>query len=136
MDQGKKIDPDFVGITATTSFIESANRCAQKIKAHCEQVTTIIGGSHISALPVQTLEEFTAFDLGVVGEGENTLLELIENSNPNYQDIDGIVFRDQGQPAYDWAASQYGNWIKLPFPALDLLEGFPDFYQPTANNYF
>jgi radical SAM superfamily enzyme YgiQ (UPF0313 family) len=135
VERVKQIGPDFVGITATTSFIESAHRCAQKIKAHCEQVTTIIGGSHISALPVQTLEEFPAFDLGVVGEGENTLLELLENSSPNYQDIDGIVFRDQGRPVMTGKRAQIRELDQLPFPALDLLEGFPDFYQPTPNNY-
>jgi len=130
-----QIGPDFVGITATTSFIESAHQCAQKIKARLGQVTTIIGGSHMSAMPVQTLEEFPAFDLGVVGEGEDTLLELMEDPGRDYHDVDGLVFRDQGQPVLTKKRAQIRDLDQLPYPALDLLEGFPDLYQPTPNNY-
>jgi anaerobic magnesium-protoporphyrin IX monomethyl ester cyclase len=135
VERVKQVDPDFVGITATTSFIASAHHCAQKIKTHCPKVTTIIGGAHLSALPIQTIEEFPAFDLGVVGEGEETLLELLEDSGSNYQAIDGIVFRDQGQPVMTGKRAQIRELDQLPFPALDLLDGFPDLYQPTPNNY-
>ena len=135
VERVNRIGPDFVGITATTSFIASAHQCAQEIKKHCGQVTTIIGGSHISAMPVQTIEEFPAFDLGVVGEGEETLLELLEDSGSNYHQIDGIVFRDQGRPVMTGKRAQIRDLDQLPFPALDLLDGFPDLYQPTPNNY-
>lgn len=135
VEKVKAIGPDFVGITATTSFIASAHECAQEIKKHCGKVTTIIGGSHISAMPVQTIEEFPAFDLGVVGEGEETLLELLEDSISNYHQIAGIVFRDQGRPVMTGKRAQIRDLDQLPFPALDLLEGFPDLYQPTPNNY-
>ena len=135
VERVNRIGPDFVGITATTSFIASAHECAQEIKKHCGKVTTIIGGSHISAMPVQTIEEFPAFDLGVVGEGEETLLELLEDSSSNYHQIDGIVFRDQGQPVMTGKRAQIRDLDQLPFPALDLLDGFPDLYQPTPNNY-
>jgi anaerobic magnesium-protoporphyrin IX monomethyl ester cyclase len=130
-----QIGPDLAGITATTSFIESAHQCAQKIKAQCGKVTTIIGGSHVSAVPMQTIEEFPAFDLGVVGEGETTVLEILEASDRDYPEIDGLVFRDQGRPAMTRPRDRIKNLDELPYPALDLLEGFPDLYQPTPNNY-
>jgi anaerobic magnesium-protoporphyrin IX monomethyl ester cyclase len=135
VERVNQIGPDFVGVTATTSFIASAHECAQKIKTRNPRVTTIIGGSHISAMPIQTIEEFPAFDLGVVGEGEETLLELLDNSSLNFHNINGIVFRDQGQPIMTRKRAQIRDLDHLPFPALDLLEGFPEFYQPTPNNY-
>ena len=38
---------------------------------------TVVGGPHVTALPAETLEEFPAIDIGVVGEGEETLAELL-----------------------------------------------------------
>jgi anaerobic magnesium-protoporphyrin IX monomethyl ester cyclase len=130
-----QIDPDFVGITATTSFIASAHQCAQAIKNRFPKITTLIGGSHISAMPVQTIEEFPGFDLGVVGEGEETLLELVDHPEMDYRQIEGIVFREQGRPVQTERRAPIRDLDQLPFPSLDLLEGFPHLYQPTPNNY-
>lgn len=130
-----RFSPNYAGITATTSFIESAHNCAQKIKAHCGDVTTIIGGAHVSAIPMQTMREFPAFNIGVIGEGEITLLELMENDDRNYEAVNGIIFRSQGVPIMTKSREQIRDLDQLPYPALDLLEGFPKSYQPTPNNY-
>lgn len=130
-----RFGPEFVGITATTSLIESAHSCARKIKDRCANVTTIIGGAHISAIPLQTMKEFSAFDIGVIGEGEITLLELMEDASKDYACIDGIMFRNQGEPVVTKRRDQIRDLDQLPYPALDLLEGFPKLYQPTPNNY-
>lgn len=131
----KQFAPRFVGITATTSFIESAHDCATRVKEQCPDVVTIIGGAHVSAIPIQTMNEFAQFDLGVIGEGEVTLLALMENGTQNCDSIDGIVFRGADGPVLTKRRDLIGDLDQLPYPALDLLEGFPKLYEPTVNNY-
>jgi len=95
--------PDIVGITATTPQIKQAGEIAKEIKKANSRVIIIIGGIHFSTLPLQTFENFPAFDLGIVGEGEETMLELIDSGFDKNQklikdklrQINGLVFRDK-----------------------------------------
>jgi radical SAM superfamily enzyme YgiQ (UPF0313 family) len=40
-------------------------------------VKVIVGGPHVTALPEETLQN-ACFDIGVIGEGETTILDLVE----------------------------------------------------------
>jgi len=65
--------PHLFGITAMTIDYEKATKFALKIKQK-NKIPIILGGVHISTLP----ESFRkCFDIGVIGEGEKTLEELI-----------------------------------------------------------
>lgn len=88
---------DLIGISSTTLEFLNAIDIASKIKSFT-QVPIILGGVHISALP-QTLPKY--FDIGVIGEGEQTMLELTKlylqyHKFPNNElkKIRGIVFRN------------------------------------------
>ncbi len=95
--------PDIVGITATTPQIRQAGEIAKEIKKANSGVTIVIGGIHFSTLPLETLENFPSFDLGIIGEGEETVLEFIDfgfgkNGNllkDKLRQIKGLVFRDK-----------------------------------------
>ena len=62
--------PDFVGITSTTSLIEEAHEIANLCP---DDVKVVIGGIHASSMPDETLEKFKRFDYLVNGEGEFTI---------------------------------------------------------------
>jgi len=126
--------PSYVGITATSIMISSAAQLSTEIKKRFPSVTTIIGGAHISALPRETIEHFSCFDVGIFGEGEKTLFEII-NSGKMDKTISGIVFRDNGIIVKSDPREYISNLDDLPFPAYDLLNDFPNFYKPTPNNY-
>lgn len=89
--------PDMVGISATSTAFKSAIVFAKKIKKTLG-VPVIIGGYHITALP-STMPKI--FDIGIIGEGEITLLEVVKNylkNNKKFKDlekIDGIVFYEK-----------------------------------------
>ena len=126
--------PAYVGITATTNMITDAASIAEKIKAISPGIVTIIGGSHVSAMPVETMEKFSVFDIGVYGEGEITLHQIMEADKIN-KGINGIVFRDNGSVVQTADRDFIKDLDTLPYPAYDLLPDFPDFYRPTPNNY-
>ncbi len=68
--------PRFIGLTAVTLTISRAQKLAELLKKKGAQSKIIIGGPHITALPKETLAQSDAFDFGVVGEGELTIVEL------------------------------------------------------------
>lgn len=87
--------PEIVGITAMTHEVIPAHRTAQVLKDKNKKLPIVIGGCHITALPKRTLEEFPCFDYGVYGEGEKTMLELIEaRDSGNLEKVSGLVFRN------------------------------------------
>src|SRR5210317_1635302 len=62
----KELHPKFIGITAPTVSIIRASRLAKAIKERGIKTPVIIGGAHVSALPLETMKEFSAFDIGVI----------------------------------------------------------------------
>lgn len=90
--------PDVVGLTAPTQQIYDAAVIAGEVKHISSNIKTIIGGYHASALPEQTLREFSGFDYLVYGEGELTLPELLKAMSSNdhgaFESVKGIAYRD------------------------------------------
>lgn len=128
--------PDCVGFTATTSEICQIGALAVQVKAGIPGVVTVIGGCHVTALPEETLETFPALELAVLGEGEDTLAELIKRLGAGNRVLNGIA----------GTAKREGNAIKrqparpliadldqLPLPAWDLLAGFPGLFKPSPS---
>src|SRR3989344_2857109 len=69
----REFHPDIVGISAMTIHYLEAIKLSQKIKED-KNIPVILGGVHISTLP-KSLKK--CFDVGVIGEGEETFSELI-----------------------------------------------------------
>lgn len=81
--------PHVVGVTATTVAFDSAKRALQIAKSLPITCLTLLGGAHISAAPVEAMNECVAADIGVVGEGERTLLEICDRYE-SHQPLDGV----------------------------------------------
>jgi anaerobic magnesium-protoporphyrin IX monomethyl ester cyclase len=88
-DRVRKSKPGVVGITSMTCNIIISSRIAGWLKDEDPEITTVIGGPHSSAIPERTLEEFKAFDVVAVGEGERTFLELCQRKAEG-QDLGGM----------------------------------------------
>jgi radical SAM superfamily enzyme YgiQ (UPF0313 family) len=93
----------------------------------------MVGGCHVTALPADTLAECPSFDLAVLGEGEDTLRELLQRFEA-----------DGPPPAVPGTATREGTTLRvqpprplvepldrLPRPAWDLLPGFPHSFRPS-----
>lgn len=89
--------PDFFGVSSVTENIEVAKSLAAMAKSKWGAIT-ILGGVHVTALPQSLPKEF---DLGVVGEGEQTFFELVKVwqskgrlCSADLNQIKGLVFHD------------------------------------------
>ncbi|BCG46163.1 Radical SAM domain protein [Citrifermentans bremense] len=127
----QRLSPGVVGLSATTPTIGSAALLAQAVKRLSGDTVTVIGGSHASALPRETLEEFPFFDYLVRGEGELTLAELclrLQDGGAD-RDIRGIAYRSGGGVMVNPPRELVADLDSLPFPARDLLD-----YSPRAGH--
>jgi len=72
--------------------IHAVTGLAKQIK---NNVVTVIGGGCVSSDPEVIMENISA-DFGVIGEGEVTIVELveyIEKGKTDFENVDGIIFR-------------------------------------------
>ena len=59
-----------VGITAKTINVFAAARIAAELRRNGSRALIVLGGAHLTAEPVCTMERFKEIDVGVYGEGE------------------------------------------------------------------
>ncbi|MBU0650597.1 cobalamin-dependent protein, partial [bacterium] len=127
-------NPDYLGITAPTMLISSAASIAEKIKKINPNIITMVGGPHISAEPIKTMQKFPYIDFGCIGEGEITLPELcdsIKNNKP-LDKVKGIIFRKDGKIIQTEQRPYIKNLDDIPMPAWDLLPDLITDYQQSV----
>lgn len=88
------IQPEFVGIGGTTPLYSQMASLTKKIKNEVEGVTIILGGPHVSALPIPSLNT-SAADFICIGEAEESVVAIVRLIMfPNQlAEIPGIAFR-------------------------------------------
>jgi radical SAM superfamily enzyme YgiQ (UPF0313 family) len=121
--------PQVVAFTAFSLSIAQAAEVARRVKSADPAILTVVGGPHLSALPVETLATFAEFDVGAIGEGEDTLPALLDRfGETDFSAVVGLVFRHGDQIRVTAPRAPIRDLDALPFPAWDLLEGFPRRY--------
>lgn len=120
-DLFKKINtfkPDMVGLTSPSRGYMIAYNLIREIKKQYN-IPIIIGGPHASTIEEQILED-TPADYAVMGEGEYTILDLVNEVYPSK--IKGLMWRDKGKIV----KNPYRDWIEdldsLPFPTYGKFE--------------
>jgi len=118
-----QIQADLIGLYMLSPLYEEAKTVIKICRQNFPDKLIVAGGPHPSAMPVSTLEEIPELDICVVGEGENTLLELIKavEKDSGFSKIKGVVFRSKAQKIITTKPRGYiKNLDNLPFPALEL----------------
>lgn len=123
IDTIMEFEPDFVGLTATTPLILSADTISRLVHDRNPNIKTMIGGPHATYLPEYTLST-TDFDALCIGEGEEVVVEYIKRLEKNepFNNIVGLMYKDD-------SGNILGNNIKAqtkihttPLPARHLLD--------------
>lgn len=114
-------EPKYVCFTTLTPRYPVIVKTSQEIKKMNSDVLNIVGGPHVTGTPETSL--FEGIDYGIIGEGEEALLELL-NTLENKQDPRGIknlVYRDSNNIFINKARPFIKNLNELPLPAWDLM---------------
>lgn len=96
---------------------------AQSVRAAFPNVKIILGGEHPTAAPEYSLESAPELDVLVLGEGEETAVELLAafESGRSLNEIAGIAYREQGKPKINPRRARIRNLDKIPKPRWDLV---------------
>ncbi|MCD6506160.1 radical SAM protein [Candidatus Poribacteria bacterium] len=111
---------DLVGITSDTSRFNLALAIAMELKKLGKKV--VMGGPHVSFMDEEALRS-GAVDVIVRGEGEITMLDLIEHfqGGGGLEDVPGISFMRDGILLRNSNRPFIRDLDSIPFPARDLL---------------
>jgi radical SAM superfamily enzyme YgiQ (UPF0313 family) len=119
IDEVINFKPDLIGLSAMTVQYSDVINFAREIKKHYS-APILLGGVHISSLP-ESLDMI--FDIGIVGEGEETLRELVELylkkkefRKDDIKKIKGIVFYDKNTLVKTDVREPLHNLDDIPMP--------------------
>ncbi len=115
-------DSDIIGISVKSSTAQISGKIAKAIG----RKDLICGGAHITIDGHTFLKTNANFKAGVTGEGEETLIELIEamESRLDFRDIKGIIFRDGEEVAVNQKRHFIDDLDSLPNPNYEVFDSF------------
>ena len=116
-------DAEIVGLTAMTPTISAAMSIAHYLKKANPDLTILLGGTHATLLPEETLARAPEIDIIVRGEGEETIIDLLQalEHNQPLDNIPGINYRKNGRVISTAARTTTVDMDSLPFLAYHLL---------------
>jgi len=118
-------DSDVVGFSATTPNMSDVKFLSSIIKKSRPKMQIVLGGPHATGEPVLTLESCPDVDIVVRGEGEETMIEIVEGKA--LSQVLGITYRTKEHKTVSNEDRPLIADINLiPMPARALLD--MDFY--------
>jgi radical SAM superfamily enzyme YgiQ (UPF0313 family) len=115
---------DVYGISFASWVSTIAYETIAAVKKRFPGRPVICGGTHPTALPEEVLSNSMA-DVCVIGEGEETLVELLgfyDSGTPALSGIPGIAYRKDGAILRSAPRKHMEDLGSLPLPAWDLIE--------------
>lgn len=118
----KKIAPDVVLLSSMTPSWPGLITLSKLVKDASPQIIIGVGGPHLTAYPRESLSS-KSLDFGVYGEGEMTILELLEaiREGRGLDGVKGCIFRRNGKIVANAPREEIDDLDSIPFPAIDLL---------------
>jgi radical SAM superfamily enzyme YgiQ (UPF0313 family) len=116
-------NPRIVGITAVTMTFDNAMKVIKDIKRIDPDILTVMGGPHVTFCAPDTLKDYPELDFAVLGEGENTVVELARAADRkrDWLSVNGIAFRKGFEICCTAARDLVQDLDTLPRPARHLL---------------
>ena len=120
------VDADVYGFQLQMSNYQSVRAVAEIIRRRKPRALIVLGGPYLSSLAVPILENETLFDCVVNGEGEATMLEIMEAVQRGDLDlaaVSGLVFRGSENKAIRTPPRKLIRELdSLPYPARDFID--------------
>ena len=136
IDETERYKPDFAGIYSTAFGWRMAKNTAGDIRRRMKDVFIAAGGPYPIALKGGCLEDAKSIDAVVTGEGEATLVELLDRLSRGIplNGLKGLVYRERDMVVENPPRPLIDDLDSLPFPARELL-GKSDSYIPPPATY-
>lgn len=115
--------PDAVGISSVTMNFPRAIEIISTVKKIDPSLITLMGGPHVTFDPANTLRKHPEIDLLILGEGEETIRELVPvlKKRSAWADVHGLAFMKDGRAMITPGREFIQDLETLPSPARHLL---------------
>ena len=109
--------PDMVGITVMCTTYATALQMVEHLREYFRGYI-VLGGAQMSFERENALKDSERTDFVVVGEGEETLVELMDHleNSEGLKDIEGLIYRENGEVKTNSPRRPIADLNKLPFP--------------------
>jgi len=111
----REFQPHLIGIGLMTSKYKYHYALIKKLKHVFKNIPLVAGGPHISTLKEKALLDCPEIDYGVVGEGEETIIELCKGKNP--AEIKGLIYKNGSNALYAGDRNRILDLDTIAFPA-------------------
>jgi len=124
--------PDIIGFSITTPLYHYVKKIINLLKRTNTKAKLIAGGPHVTALPEHTIAGLN-LNIGVIGEGEETIIEVIKNidKNRDLESVKGIGYRIKETIIINDERELIQNIDTIPFPNRDLIN-YEKFLKPPG----
>lgn len=131
IDHVLKTHPDVVGVTCMTPSYPQAKLFVQELRKKAPRTLIVMGGAHITASSDEVMGDLPELDIGVLSEGEITIVELLQTikGSGDLSNVDGIIYRRRDDTIRTKKREFIQNLDDLPLPAWDLLPSLTDPYR-------
>lgn len=105
------------------------------VKEKFENIPIVIGGIHPTIYPFEILSNCSSFDWIIIGEGEQSITQLVNTIKDNtceFEKIDGFAYRKNGDVYINPKKHFIEDLDSIPFPAYDLIN-LEDYYVDTSD---
>jgi anaerobic magnesium-protoporphyrin IX monomethyl ester cyclase len=130
-------NPDIVGIANPfTCQTDNAVKVANLVKEVNPAIVTVVGGPHVTVVPVDFLEEAKSVDVAVVGEGEYAMLDIsrVFEGRKDMSEVQGIAYRKNNKVVLNPPRPFIRNLDELPYPAYQLVD-MEQYLEPKSIEY-
>ncbi len=119
----KNFKPHIAGATAVTMTFDHAKQVLKSVKTIDPRILTVMGGPHVTFCARESLETFPELDVVVLGEGEETFVDLTKavERGQDLNRVNGITYRIGSQINSTAKRKLIQNLDALPLPARHLL---------------
>lgn len=121
---------DMIGITCMTNSALDAYESAKAAREICPHALIVMGGVHPTALPDQTVRETLETNFIIVGEGEQTFVDLATclSNGADPHKVDGLAYWSKTENKVKYSTP------RTPIPDLDSL-AFPSYHKVPLEKY-
>jgi radical SAM superfamily enzyme YgiQ (UPF0313 family) len=126
---------DLVGVAMLTPLYLHSVKTFEAIKKALPHIPTVVGGAHATIMAEETLQANNTIDYAVVGEGEETIVDLVAviKGNKKVEEVPGLVYRNGVEIVRNPDRKVIMDVDSIPWPARDSLP--MEHYRPTVSYY-
>ena len=115
-------DFDIIGIGGLSSMYKDIRKLLPICRKIHPDALIVAGGGFVTYMPDKILRLSSEVDIAVIGEGEDSWKEILQNSNKDFSKIKGIAYKKNNEIVFTEPRPLIPDMDTLPYPAYHLMD--------------